>query len=105
MTKLMAGVKLAPKEMKQIQSLVNDGFYLNISDFLREAVRDRLESIKVVTVRNLDIKKARKEIIDYLQKRKGEELYPDELMEELGIDLEIVLKVLKELKKEGRIEE
>ena len=105
MTKLMAGVKLAPKEMKQIQSLVNDGFYLNISDFLREAVRDRLESIKVVTVRNLDIKKARKEILDYLQKRKGEELYPDELMEELGIDLEIVLKVLKELKKEGRIEE
>lgn len=105
MTKLMAGVKLTPKEMEQIQSLVDSGFYLNVSDFLRESVRDNLESVKIITLRNLNIKKARKEIISYLQKRKGEEVYPDEVMEDLGIELEIVLKVLKQLKEEGRIEE
>jgi Arc/MetJ-type ribon-helix-helix transcriptional regulator len=40
------GTKLTRNEIDQINKLVEVGFYLNPSDFIREAVRDKLEAMK-----------------------------------------------------------
>lgn len=101
----LISTRLSQKELERVQSLVDSGLYMNMSDFVREAVREKLESIKIIEMREIDLKIARKDILNYLEKNKGVEIYPDEIMEDLGIDIEVVFKVLEELRKEGRIEE
>ena len=60
---------------------------------------------KIVKLRDLDYKTAKKEILGYYQKHK--EAYPDEAANALGIGLELAMKIAKELideKKLGIIE-
>lgn len=45
MTSQVSGVRLADRLEKQIQELVDTGFYLSSSEFIREAVRDKLQSM------------------------------------------------------------
>jgi len=101
----LISARLSSKELERVQNLVDLGLYMNMSDFVREAVREKLESIKIIEMREIDLKTARRDVLDYLIKRKGTEIYPDEIMEDTGIDIEIVFKVLDELRKEGRVEE
>jgi len=101
----LVSARLSPKELEKVGELVDSGLYMNISDFVREAVREKLSSIKMIVLKEIDKRTAKKEIIKYLEKRKGEDVYPDEIMEELGIDIKNVFEVIEELRKEGRIEE
>ena len=103
--KTFVGTKLSPKEMERIQFLVEGGFYLNVSDFVREAIREKLQEIRVLELRDLDLKTAEKEIIDYLKKRKGEDVYPSEIIEDLSIEVETVFRVLEKFRKERIISE
>ena len=96
------GSKITRNELMQIHDLVDAGVYLNTSDFVREAVRDKLAAIKVTKCRNVDYETAKKEVIGYFQ-RQGE-AYPDEIAEDLEIDFDLVRRITTELKKEGRLE-
>ena len=60
--------RLSPKEAQEIDRLVDLGFYINSADFLRQAVREKREAIEVVELRKVAPKKARQEVLVYLQK-------------------------------------
>jgi Arc/MetJ-type ribon-helix-helix transcriptional regulator len=94
--------KVSGIELEQIQNLVNAGVYLNTSDFVRQAVRDKLSAIKVIKYRDVDYETAKKEIMGYFQDRR--EAYPSEIEEDLQLDYSMVCQIIKELRREGRLE-
>lgn len=80
---------------------VNAGIYLSVSDFIREAVRDKLRAIKVIKVRDIDYNTAKKEVLGYYQSY--QEAYDYEVSEDLEIDYELVCEITEELEREGRL--
>ena len=97
----LVSARLSPKELEEIEMLIEEGFYMNVADFVRMAVREKLESIKIMNVRNIDEKKAKKEIIEYIKNNK--KAYPSEIADALQLDFDTVLSIIKELVKEGRL--
>ncbi len=65
----VVGAKLTPNEIGQINKLVEAGLYLNPSDFIRDAVREKLAAIKVIQYRDLDYETARKEVAGSIRLR------------------------------------
>ncbi|MBI4895532.1 MAG: winged helix-turn-helix transcriptional regulator [Candidatus Aenigmarchaeota archaeon] len=97
----LVSARLSPKELEEIEKLVEEGFYMNTADFVRMSVREKLESIKIIEPRTLSAEKARKEIIEFLKENK--KAYPSDIADELNIDYDTVLEIVKDLMKEGRI--
>ena len=96
------GSKVSAVELEQIKQLVASGVYLNTSDFVRDAIRDKLSAIKTIKYRDLDYDMAKKEVMGYFQERG--EAYPSEVEEDLELDYELVCQITEELKREGRLE-
>jgi Arc/MetJ-type ribon-helix-helix transcriptional regulator len=97
----VVGAKLTRNEIGQ-NKLVEAGFYLNPSDFIREAVREKLSAIKVIEYRDIDYETAKKEVAGYF-KMKGE-AYASEASTDLELDYELVCKIMDDLEKEGKME-
>jgi len=97
----MAGVRLADKQEKEVQRLVEQGHYVSVSEFIREAVREKLEGLRVIEVRDVTRDKAKQEIIEYLKAHRH--TYPSDISDDLKIDYDLVLEVMAELKREGRV--
>lgn len=85
----------------ELLSLIENGAYLSISDFLREAIRDQLKSYKIANMKNIDYNEAKKEVISYFIKYK--DCFLDEIALDLELDFELVDKILNDLLREGRI--
>lgn len=96
----LVSARLSPKEAEEIEKLVEEGFYMNTADFVRMAIREKLETINVVDVRNVEKDRAKKEIVEYL--RKNKKAYPSDIADALNLDFDLVLEIAKELMKEGR---
>lgn len=97
----LVSARLSPKEMEEIEKLVEEGFYMNTADFVRTAVREKLESVKVIDIRDIAKEKAKKEIIEYLKENK--KAYPSDIADALELDFDLVLGITKELIEEGRV--
>jgi Arc/MetJ-type ribon-helix-helix transcriptional regulator len=97
----LVSARLSPKETEEIEMLVEEGFFMNTADFVRSAVREKLESIKIMDIRNESKEKAEKEIIEYLKKNK--KAYPSEIAEALELDFDTVLEIVKGLVETGRL--
>lgn len=97
----VAGVRLAPRQEEEISKLVGAGLFVSTSEFIREAVREKLETIRVIKIRDIPQEKAKKEILDFLAKRG--QAWTSEIADELGLDLLLVTDVLEELKREGEV--
>jgi len=95
-------VRLSKADFVKIQQLVEAGLYRSSADFLREAVRDKLESMEVVSVRNVDLRKAEKMIEDYLVKHPGPS-FASEIADALGLEYSLTFKTIRKLLEEGRI--
>ncbi len=98
----VVGAKLTPNEIGQINKLVQAGLYLNPSDFIREAVREKLAAIKVIEYRDVDYETAKKEVAGYF-KMKGE-AYASEASTDLELDYDQVCTIMDDLEKEGQME-
>ena len=98
----VVGAKLTRNEIDQINKLIEAGFYLNPSDFIREAVREKLAAIKVIEYRDVDYKTAKKEVAGYFQ-MKGE-AYASDASTDLQLDYELVCNIMDDLEKEGKME-
>jgi Arc/MetJ-type ribon-helix-helix transcriptional regulator len=98
----VVGAKLTRNEIGQINKLVEAGLYLNPSDFIREAVREKLAAIKVIEYRDVDYENAKKEVAGYF-KMKGE-AYASDASLALELDYELVCKIMDDLEKEGQME-
>jgi len=101
--KYQAAAKLTPKEHERIEGLVKAGYFLNISDFLRAAVRDKIEAMKPVLVRRVSLAAAKKEVHQYIKNHPG--VYPDDIAEALNLDLETVMDAVGKLLEEKKIGE
>lgn len=95
------GTKITPRENEEIENLIKAGIYLSFSDFIREAVRDKLKAIKVIKIRDLDYDKAKQEVLGYY--KKYSEAYDFEVADDLELDYELVCKITDELEAEGRL--
>jgi len=98
----MLGVRLSEREETEIKRLVDAGYFVSASDFIRDAVRTHLASIRIVESRRPSKAQARKEILNYLEM--NGESYASDIAEALGLDLNLVFDVLKELQQEARVE-
>ncbi len=97
------GTKLTSTEYDTLRKVVDAGTFLNVSDFIREAVREKLEAIEIIKIRDIDYKTAKKEVLGYFQKYG--EAYPSDAANDLGLEMETVNKITAELRKEGRLGE
>jgi len=98
----VVGAKLTRNEIGQINRLIEAGLYLNPSDFIRDAVREKLAAIKVIEYRDLDYDTAKKEVAGYFQ-MKGE-AYASDASTDLQLDYELVCKIMDDLEMEGNME-
>ena len=75
---------------------------ISVSDFVREAIRDKLRDVKVIKVRDVNYDEATREVLDYYRTYK--EAYPHEVADALELDYDLVLKITEELKRDRRLE-
>ena len=94
--------RLSLKELERVETLIKEGFYINISDFVRDAVREKLTNTQVMYVRRVSLKEAKKEILGRL--KKNAKAYPSDIALELNLDFDIVNESVEELIKEGVVE-
>lgn len=85
----------------QLMNLIENGDYLSISDFLREAIREQLKTYKVANFREINYFDAKKEVVSYFIKYK--DCFLDEIAIDLELDFELVLNIIYDLIQEGRI--
>ena len=85
----------------QLMNLIENGDYLSISDFLREAIREQLKTYKVANFREINYFDAKKEVLSYFIKY--EDCFLDEIAIDLELDFELVLNIIYDLIHEGRI--
>jgi Arc/MetJ-type ribon-helix-helix transcriptional regulator len=95
------GSKVSAVELEEIKKLVASGVYLNTSDFVRDAIRDKLAAIKTIKYRDVDYETAKKEVMGYFQERS--EAYPSDIEEDLELDYNLIRQIIDELKREGRL--
>ncbi len=95
------GTKVTPREIEEINGLIEAGIYLSVSDFIREAVRDKLRAIKVIKIRDIDYESAKREVLGYY--RSYEEAYDYEVAHDLELDYWLVCEITEELEREGRL--
>ena len=62
-------------------------------------------SIRIVEVRETTVEEAKEKILEYYKKHEGESIYSDDVADELGLDLKIVMQAVEELINEGKREE
>ena len=62
-------------------------------------------NIRVVEVRETTVEEAKREVLEYCNKHKGEILYPDDVADELGLDLKTTVEATEGLMKSREIEE
>ena len=85
----------------QLMNLIENGDYLSISDFLREAIREQLKTYKVANFREINYFDAKKEVVSYFIKY--DDCFLDEIAIDLELDFELVLNIINDLIQEGRI--
>ena len=100
--KITIRTRITQKERKRIQELIDAGKYLDIVDFLRNAVRDKLEESEIVEIRDLRRSKAKRLILDYY-KRYNKEAFVSDVANDLGLDFDMAFDLTLDLIKEGRL--
>jgi Arc/MetJ-type ribon-helix-helix transcriptional regulator len=99
---LQAAVRLSKSDYQKVEKLIDAGLFRSFADFLREAVRDKLGSMEVVSVKEVSVQEAERMIEDYLKAHPGPS-FASEIADELGLDFEVTFKTITKLLEEGRI--
>jgi len=95
-------VRLSRSDYAKVQQLVEAGLYRSFADFLREAVRDKLGSMEVVSVKKVQAHEAERMIEHYLKEHPGPN-FASEIADALGLDFGSTFKTINKLLDEGRI--
>lgn len=99
---LQAAVRLSKADYAKVQQLVEAGLYRSFADFLREAVRDKLGSMEVVSVKKVESRVAEHMIDEYLKEHPGSN-FASEIAEALGLEFGVTFQIIHKLLEEGRI--
>lgn len=95
-------VRLTPVEYRQIEALVSSGLYRSGADFVREAVRARLRSFEVQSVKRVSGKEAERMIVRYLETHSGSHFASD-LADQLGLEYALAFRTVNHLLESGKI--
>ncbi|MGH9922085.1 MAG: hypothetical protein ACRD38_04985 [Nitrososphaerales archaeon] len=95
-------VRLTPVEYDRVNGMIEAGMYRSSADFAREAIRDKIRTLEVVSVRNVSIREANKMIMAYLKKHPGSH-FASEIADQLGIDYGLAFKAVNKLLDSGKI--
>jgi Arc/MetJ-type ribon-helix-helix transcriptional regulator len=99
---LQVAVRLSKSDYLKVQRLVDAGLYRSFADFMREAARDRLASMEIVSVQNVKAEEAERMIEEYLTQHPGPS-FASEIADALGLEFDITFKTISKLIEEGRI--
>jgi Arc/MetJ-type ribon-helix-helix transcriptional regulator len=97
-----AAVRLPKSDYKKIQHLINAGLYRSFADFLRDAARDKLASMEVISVKDVTAQEAEHMIEEYLKAHPGPS-FASEIADTLGLEYDITFKTIHKLLEEGHI--
>jgi Arc/MetJ-type ribon-helix-helix transcriptional regulator len=98
---------VSDQEYARIQKLVRAGGADSVAELVRLAVRDytaKSGAIRLLNLREVSVQDARRAVERYLKSRHGI-VWPDEMAEELGLDYRVVLRVVQDLQRAGKVEE
>jgi DNA-binding MarR family transcriptional regulator len=76
----------------------------NQFSLLKEIIEDPLSEISIIDIREITIKEAKKIILEFYESHDTQSIYPSEVADELGLDLETTAKAIDELLKEEKLE-
>lgn len=96
------GTRLTEKEARRLDELVEAGAFMNRADAVRTAIRQMISAIRVVEARRISLPAAKKEVLTYLESH--DQAYASDISNDLELDYDLVLQVLKELRKSGEAE-
>ncbi len=99
---LQAAVRLSKADYAKVQQLVEGGLYRSFADFLREAVRDKLGSMEIISVRKVETQVAERMIKNYLKEHPGPS-FASQIADALGLEFDVTFKTINKLLKEGQI--
>jgi Arc/MetJ-type ribon-helix-helix transcriptional regulator len=94
--------KLTVADQEEINKLIDAGLFLNNADFIRQAIKDKIDEYKIINIRNIPKKQAKKEIKKYMEVH--DIAYVSQIAERLELDLDLVFDLVNELEKEEEIE-
>jgi len=97
-------IRFTKDEIIKIDRMLDKSGINSRSEFIREAVRHYMNTvgeIKVIKLRKLSKEQVKKEIIQFLKDRKEADTF--DIANELRLDIDVTVKVLRELWEEGRI--
>lgn len=94
-----------PKKLwKELEKVVKmSGAYSNEAEFVREAIREKLQKVRIIEGRDISEPELQKKIIRYI-KQKGK-AYPSDIAADLGVPYFPVIEVIKKLVEKGELEE
>jgi Arc/MetJ-type ribon-helix-helix transcriptional regulator len=99
---LQVAVRLSKADYIKVRQLVEAGLYRSCADFLREAVRDKLGSMEVVSVKKVEAQVAERMIEDYLKMHPGPN-FASEIADALGLEFDVTFNTIHKLLEEGHI--
>lgn len=104
MTGVLAATRLASREEGIIEKLIDRGVYLNTSEFIREAVREKLERLgemRIIVAKPVSKSIAKKQLLSYFKEHPGS--YVSEAADALGIDVASAFEAASELVKDKKV--
>jgi hypothetical protein len=99
---LQAAVRLSKTDYRKVQQLIDAGMYRSFADFLREAVRDKLGSMEVVSIKPVQDQEAEHMIEEYLKTHPGPS-FASEIADNLGLEFSVTFRTVNKLLQEGKI--
>lgn len=97
------GMRLPVKVEEEIDRVISAGLYLSRGEFIREALREKLQSIEFLEIRQVSRTEARKAIQTYLAEY--HRAWTSEIADALRLDIDVVLSVLADLRAAGMVVE
>jgi len=95
-------VRLTPIEYDRIMGMIDAGMYRSSADFARDAIRDKIRTLEVVSTKDVSVQEARRTILGYLKRNSGSH-FASEIADELGIDYGVAFKAVNGLLESGKI--
>ncbi|MFQ6129332.1 MAG: ribbon-helix-helix domain-containing protein [Candidatus Hadarchaeaceae archaeon] len=98
-------VSMSVDVIKRVDNVRAKLGYRSRNEVIRESVRhflEEIEEMKVIRIRNISLKQAKKEILAYLKQRNS--AYVSDIADTLGIDIRLAFKAVEGLQREGEVE-
>lgn len=92
--------------LEELDALVENLGYRSRTELIREAIEDKIASLKgaeIMELREITDAEAKKELLKYIKGK--ESIYPSDIADALRLPLEQVFRVVNELFTESRVEE